>query len=78
MAAHDGLDGLACLVGIVKRNGADKVMKDVGFNDAVEKMAPYEPEFAINGGSSPTSKVPGFRSVVRKGWISVLKEGDCN
>jgi hypothetical protein len=36
MRAHDLLDGFSSLVCVVKGNGADIMMKDVGFNNAME------------------------------------------
>lgn len=55
VVAHDGLDGLSSLVSVVERNGRDVVVKDVGLDDTVEKVATNEAELAVNGGSGSTS-----------------------
>lgn len=77
--AHDGLDGLGGLVGVVEGNGGDVVVEDVGLDDAVEDLAADETEFAVNGGGGATSKVPGLAGVVREGRVGVLEvsDGDC-
>lgn len=76
--AHDGLDGLGSLIGIVKGDAADVVVQDVGLDDAVEEMSADEAHLAINGGSSAADKVPLIVGVVRKGRIGVLEESDGN
>ena len=76
MAAHDRLDGLTRLVSVVEGNGADKMVKDVGLDDAVQKMATHEAKLAVNGSCGPTGKIPRLWSVVWKGWVGVLEKGD--
>ena len=76
--AHDWLDGLGGLIGIVEWDGADVVMEDMGLDDSVKELASNETEFTINGSGGTTGKVPAVGLVVRKGWVSVLKEGDGN
>jgi hypothetical protein len=78
VAAHDWLDSLRSLVGVVEGDGADIVMEHVGFNNAVEESPADETEFAVNSCSSTTNIVPAFTSVVRKSWVSVLEIGDSN
>lgn len=58
VGAHDLLDGLTGLVGVVEGDGAHVVVEDVSLNDAVQDVASNETEFAVNGGSSATGKVP--------------------
>jgi hypothetical protein len=58
--AHDGLDGLGGLVGVVEGDGGDVVVEDVGLDDAVEDLAADETELAVNGGGGTTGKVPGL------------------
>jgi hypothetical protein len=74
--AHDGLDGLGGLVGVVEGDGGDVVVEDVGLDDAVEDLAADETELAVNGGGGATSKVPGLAGVVREGRVGVLEVGD--
>lgn len=76
MAAHDGLDGLGCLVGVVEGDGADVVVEDVGFDDAVEEMAADKAEFAVNGCGGATDVVPALSVVVGERWVGVLEVGD--
>ena len=75
---HDGLDGLGSLVGVVKRDGAHVVVKNMGFDDAVEKMAADEAKVTVNGGSGSTDKSPRLWLIVRERRVRVLKEGDGN
>jgi len=74
--AHDRLDGLGGLVGVVKGDGGDVVVEDVGLDDAVEDLATNEAELAVNGSGGATSKVPGLAGVVREGRVGVLEVGD--
>ena len=64
MTAHDGLDSLGGFVGVVEGNGADVVVQDVGFDDAVEQGAADESELAVNGGCGSASKTPRLGSVM--------------
>lgn len=74
--AHDGLDGLGGLVGVVEGDGGDVVVEDVGLDDAVEDLAANEAELAVNGSGGTTSEVPGLAGVVREGRVGVLEVGD--
>ena len=77
--AHDGLDGLGGLVGVVEGDGGDVVVEDVGLDDAVEDLATDEAELAVNGCGGTTGEVPGLAGVVREGGVGVLEIGnsDC-
>lgn len=74
--AHDWLDGLSSLIGVVEWDGGDVVVKNVGLDNAVEKVATNEAEFTVNGSSSTACESPGVTFVVRESRIGVLKEGD--
>lgn len=74
--AHDGADGVRCLVSVVEGNGADVVVQDVRLDDAVEQVAADEAHLAIDGGSGTADKVPLVGRVVRQRRVSVLEEGD--
>ena len=74
--AHDGLDGLGGLVGVVEGNGGDVVVEDVGLDDAVEDLAADEAELAVNGCGGTTGEVPGLAGVVGEGGVGVLEVGD--
>lgn len=76
MPAHDGLDCLGGLVGVVEGNGGDVVMKDVGLNDAVKEGASDEAKLAVDGSSGTTSVGPGVGVVVGQGGVGMLQEGD--
>lgn len=71
--AHDGLDGLGGLVGVVEWDGGYEVVKDVSFNDTVEEMTTDEAKLAVDGCGSTARKCPGMSFIVRKGGISVLE-----
>jgi hypothetical protein len=76
--AHDRLDGLGSLVGVIEGDVADVVVKNVSLDDAVEKVAADEAHLTINGSSGTADKVPLVIGVVRKGRVGVLEEGDGN
>ena len=76
MLTHDRLDSLGRFIGVVKRDGGDKVVEHVRFDDAVEQMATNEAELAVDSCCSSASKVPTLRLVVRKRRVCVLEEGD--
>lgn len=78
MATHDWLDGFGSLVGVVKWNGADVVVKNVSLDDTVEKGTADETKFAVDGCGGTTDIVPALTRVVGKGWIGVLEVGDGN
>jgi len=74
--AHDGLDSLSGLVGMVEGDGRDVVVKDVGLDDTVEKVTANEAKLAVDGGSGSASEGPGVGVVVRERGVGVLEEGD--
>lgn len=76
MAAHNGLDGFRCLVGVVEWNGANVVVENVSFDNTVKEMAADETEFAIDGCSGSSNIIPGLAIIMRKTGISVLKVSD--
>lgn len=76
VAAHDRLDSLGGLVGVVERNGADVVVQNVGLDDTVEQVATDEAKLTINGCSGALDKGPLLAGVVRQGRVGVLEEGD--
>lgn len=76
VTAHDRLDSLGGLVGVVEGDGAHVVMKNMGLDDAVEEVAADEAKLAIDGGGAATDVVPLLSSVVRERRVGVLKEGD--
>ena len=76
--AHDLLDGLGGLVGVVEGDGGNVVVKDVGLDDAVEESAADEAELAVDGCSGTSGVGPGLSVVVRKSGVGVLEEGNSN
>lgn len=78
MVAHNGLDGLGSLVGVVEGDGADVVVQHVRLDDAVEELAANKPHLAVDGRRGATDKVPLVVGVVRQGRVGVLQEGDGN
>lgn len=76
--AHDGTDGVAGFVGVVKGNGANVVVEDVRLDDAVQQLAADEAHLAVNGGGGTADVVPLLSSVVRQRRVGVLQEGDGN
>lgn len=76
--AHDALDGLAGLVGVVEGDVADIVVQDVSFDDTVEDVSANEAKVTVNSGGGTTSEVPHLRLVVGKGGVGVLQESDGN
>lgn len=76
--AHDRLDSLAGLVGVVEGDCADVVVKDVGLDDAVEELTTDETEFTIDGCSRTADIIPAASLIVRKGGIGMLEVGDGN
>jgi len=77
--SHDRLDSLASFIGVIEGNSGDVVVKDVCFYDAVEKVAAYKAEVAVDGAGSTAGESPSFRTIMRKSRISVLEicNGDC-
>lgn len=78
MQPHYLLDGLAGLVGVVKWDGADVVVKDVCLDNTVENVTANESEVAVNSGSCSAGEIPSFGVIVRKSGVGVLKVGDGN
>ena len=78
VATQYRLDGFGSLVGVIERDGGDKMVKDVSLYNSVHKGPTDEAEIPVNGCSSAPSKVPGCVLVMREGRISMLKIGDCN
>jgi len=79
VAAHDLLDGLTSLVGVVEGNGGHVVVQDVGLDNTVKQLATDEAKLAIDSSSGATDVGPRLTSVVRERRISVLQKcnGDC-
>lgn len=78
VVAHDGLDGLTGLIGVVEGDIADIVVQDVGLNDTVEDVTTDKAEVTVDGGSGATGKVPHLGLIVGEGGVSVLQEGNGN
>lgn len=76
--AHDLLDGLGGLVGVVEGDGGDVVVEDVGLDDAVEEVAADEAELAVNSRGGTTDEVPLLSGVVGERGVGVLEVGDGN
>ena len=74
--AHDGLDGLGGLVGVVEGDGGDVVVQHVRFHDAVEEPAADEAEVPVDGRRGAAGVGPGAGGVVRQAGVGVLEEGD--
>lgn len=78
VSAHDRLDGLGGLVGMVEGDGRHIVVQDVSLNDAMEEPAADEAELAVDGSSSTLDEGPLLTGVVGEGGVGVLKEGNGN
>lgn len=78
MAAHDLLNGFGGFISVVERNSADIVMKDMGFDDAMENVSADKSKFAIDGRSGSTNIIPGISGIVRQSGVCMLEEGDGN
>jgi hypothetical protein len=78
VTTHDWLDGLGSFVSVVEGDGADVMVKNVGLDDTVKKSAANESKFTVDSSGGTTNVVPALTTVVRKSWVSVLKEGDSN
>ena len=74
--AHNFLDSLSSLVGVVEGNAGNEVVGNVGLDDAVEEMTTDEAKFAINSCGGSTGVGPSLRMVVRKRRVGVLEECD--
>jgi hypothetical protein len=76
--AHDRLDSLGSLVGVVEGDAADVVVEDVSLDDTVEKVSADKTHLTIDSGSGTADKVPLVVGVVGKSRIGVLEEGNSN
>lgn len=76
--AHDLLDGLGSLIGIIERDRGNVVVSNMGLDNTVKQMTADESKFTINGCCGATNVVPAFRVVVGKCRIGVLEESDGN
>jgi hypothetical protein len=76
--AHDLLDVLRGLAGVVEGNGGNEVVADVGADDVVEEVSVDEAEITVDGGGCAAGKGPGLVVIVGHASIGVLKEGYCN
>jgi hypothetical protein len=74
--AHDGLDGLGGLVSVVKGDGADVVVENMGLDDAVEQVTANEAHLTIDGRGGTANKIPFLSRIVREGRIGVLQESN--
>lgn len=78
VTTQDWLDGFGSLVGVIERDGGDKVVKDVRLYNAMHQGPTDEAEFTVNRCSSAASEIPGCVLVMREGGIGMLKIGDCD
>ena len=78
MATQYWLDSFGSFVGVVERDGGDKMVKDVRLYNSVHQGSTDKAEIPVDGCSSAPSKVPGCVLVMRERRISMLKIGDCN
>lgn len=76
MPAHDLLDRLAGLVGVVKGDGADIMVEDVGLDDSVQNVTADESKVTVDSSSGTAGKVPDFRLVMGEGGVGVLEVSD--
>lgn len=78
VAAHNRLDGLGGLIGVVEGDGADIVVQDVRLDDTVQQVAADEAKLAVDGRSGALDEGPLLAGVVGQGRVGVLQEGDGN
>ena len=78
VTTQDWLDGFGSLVGVIERDGGDKVVKDVRLYNAMHQGPTDEAEFTVNRCSSAASEIPGCVLVMREGGIGMLKISDCD
>ena len=78
MLAHDRLNGLGGLVGMIEGDSGHIVVKDVGLNNAVHEMTADEAKFAVNGRGGTAGKGPCVGLVMRERRVGVLEERDGN
>jgi chaperonin GroEL (HSP60 family) len=58
VAAHDWLNGFGGFVGVVKWDGANVVVENMGFDDTVKKLTTDEAKFTIDCCCSSADIVP--------------------
>lgn len=78
MLTHNLLDSITSLVGVVERDSANVVVKDVSLDNSVQKLTTNKAKFTIDCGSCTTGVGPLVSGVVGEGWVGVLKESDSN
>lgn len=76
MLTHDWLDCARGFVGVIKWNGRDVVVEDMGFDDAVEQITTNPTKLTVDSRCGATSKIPSVRLIVWKGRICVLEVRD--
>ena len=76
--AHNRLNSLGSLISVIKGNGADIMVQDVGLDNTVEEVAADESKLAVDGGGGAAHEVPLVGGIVGKRRIGVLQEGDGN
>lgn len=76
MLPHDRLDGFRRLICVIEWDCGNIVMKNVGFDNAVEKLAANKTKFAIYRSSSTTGVGPGMGLIMRERRIGMLEVGD--
>lgn len=76
VVAHDALDGLTSLIGVVEGDVANIVVQHVSLNDTVEDVTTNEAKVAVDSGGRTAGEVPHLRLVVGKGGVGVLQEGN--
>ena len=74
--AHDALDVLGRLAGVVEGDGGDEVVADVRADDVVEEVRVDEAEVAVDGCGGSAGEGPGFVVVVWHCCVGVLEECD--
>lgn len=71
-------DGFGSLVGVIERDGGDKMVKNVRLYNTVHESPTDEAKFTVNGCSSAASEVPSGVLIMREGGIGMLKKGNRN
>lgn len=74
--AHDLLDGFQGLAGVVEGDSQYVVVENVGFDDVVEKVLADPAKLTVDGGASPSGKVPLVGFVVGHLGVRVLQVGN--
>lgn len=76
--AHNGLNSFSGFIGMVERNRGYVVMEDMSLDYTVEKRSTYKSKFTVYCRCGSSSESPGFVTIMRDGWIGVLKVGNSN